>query len=114
MFTDEIIIKQLSRIADALERISFAMEKPQEQHREMPPSPHPASNMMNEKDAAKYLGMSVAWFQRKRVTGGGPPFSKVGQSVRYSLRDLDYWLQYNTVAHTTEWSERVSQKRTEF
>lgn len=41
--------------------------------------------------AARYLGKGVRWLDRMRVEGGGPPFYKFGQSVRYTREDLDTW-----------------------
>ena len=44
-----------------------------------------------EKKAAQIYGMSVHWFRRKRVTGGGPNFIRLGRAVRYNVRDLDQY-----------------------
>jgi len=56
------------------------------------------NNMMNEKDAAKHLGMSVKWMQQARCYGHGPKYIKIGRSVRYREEDLDAYLKYRTVA----------------
>ena len=65
------------------------------------PSFHPA--VMNEKDAAYYVGLSVSFLRRARMTGrtksgiSGPAYVKVpgGRAVRYRLEDLDRWLAEN-------------------
>ena len=53
---------------------------------------------LNEKDAALYLGVSVAFLRVSRMrtprsTVPGPVFLKAGKrGVRYLLSDLDAWL----------------------
>lgn len=52
----------------------------------------------NEKNAAHYIGMSVSYLRHNRCHGDlegrtpGPPFIKIGRTVRYLRRDLDCWL----------------------
>ena len=48
--------------------------------------------LMNEKQAAKRLGVGDKCLQAWRVKGGGPVFLKVGRLVRYTQTDLDAWL----------------------
>lgn len=55
---------------------------------------------LNEKDAAKYIGMSVYFLQRKRMKKGklsgqtpGPKWIKIGNRIRYLKCELDHWLQ---------------------
>ncbi len=45
--------------------------------------------LINEHKASERYGMSVAWFQRKRWAGDGPPYQKIGSAVRYSVKELD-------------------------
>lgn len=52
---------------------------------------------VNEKDAAKYLGMSVKWMQQARCYGRGPKYVKIGRSVRYNIADLDAYIASRTV-----------------
>ncbi len=49
--------------------------------------------LLTEKQAALILGMSVAWFQRKRWEGDGPPFVKFDRAVRYRECDLKAWVE---------------------
>ena len=46
---------------------------------------------LNTSQAAKYLGMGRRTLDRMRVDGGGPPFYKFGQGVRYRIDELDAW-----------------------
>ena len=38
------------------------------------------------------LPMSLAWFRRKRVHGGGPPFIRVSNRVFYRRGELRRWV----------------------
>lgn len=59
--------------------------------------------VLNEKDTAMYIGMSVSWLRQTRMNGQlkgrtpGPPFIKIGRSVRYYIADLDAWLEEHRV-----------------
>ncbi len=107
MFTDEILCKQLTRIADALEQIASIIDRHPQNDKPLTPANH-----LTEKEAAKHLGLSVAWFQRKRWEGNGPPYVKVGSAVRYNVRKLDEWVKQNTASRVLE--SRGRQTRTEF
>ena len=54
---------------------------------------------LTEKEAALYIGMSVAFLRKDRAEGKigkrtpGPRFLKIGKSVRYLKDDLDQWLE---------------------
>jgi predicted DNA-binding transcriptional regulator AlpA len=43
-------------------------------------------------DAANYCGSSASTFEKLRLTGGGPVYSKLGRRVVYQIEDLDAWL----------------------
>ena len=44
-------------------------------------------------EAAKYLGLSESFLEKKRRTDGGPPFIRLGgRAIGYDVRDLDQWL----------------------
>lgn len=38
------------------------------------------------------LPMSLAWFRRRRVFGGGPPFIRVSNRVFYRRGDIRQWI----------------------
>ncbi|TNB46536.1 helix-turn-helix domain-containing protein [Martelella lutilitoris] len=40
--------------------------------------------------------------QAWRLRGGGPPFVKIGKSVRYKRRDITAWLSANTLTSTSQ------------
>ncbi len=44
------------------------------------------------RDAAEYVGLSVATLARMRVDGSGPAFSQLhGNAIGYDREDLDAW-----------------------
>lgn len=47
---------------------------------------------ITEIEAARYIGMSRSWLAQARMRGNGPPYIKIGRSVRYLRSDLDAWL----------------------
>jgi hypothetical protein len=56
----------------------------------------------NEMQAAIFLGVSMRTLQACRVRGGGPLFSRLGRSVRYTRRALVEFMAERTVSSTTE------------
>lgn len=58
-------------------------------------------NLLTEVEAASYLTMSPDFLRlaRQRIrangTSSGPPYIKIGRSVRYMRTDLDAWLREN-------------------
>ncbi|NCD35165.1 MAG: DNA-binding protein [Spartobacteria bacterium] len=53
--------------------------------------------LMNEKDTATYLGWSVKTLQARRHLCKPPKYRKIGRSVRYSLADLEQFVESCTV-----------------
>ena len=58
---------------------------------------------LKEQQASTYIGMSVPYLRADRMNGRregrtlGPPFVKIGRTVRYLRKDLDAWLQAHRV-----------------
>lgn len=53
-------------------------------------------------DAADYCGSSASTFEKLRLTGGGPVYSKIGRRVVYRVEDLDAWLATNRRRSTSD------------
>lgn len=57
--------------------------------------------VVDEKEAARYIGMSVAFLRQSRCDGNlkgrtqAPPYLKLGRAVRYKISDLDKFLEEN-------------------
>ena len=55
-----------------------------------------------EKELAERLGLSTSLLAKLRVTGEGPPFLKIGKSVRYDPVAVDEWLANRKRTSTSE------------
>jgi hypothetical protein len=58
--------------------------------------------LVNETLAADLLCQSVRTLQKWRTSGAGPAYYKFGRSVRYSLVDLNQWLDQRRRFHTSQ------------
>ena len=68
-----------------------------------PTDPDFLDRLINEHEAADYLGYSVRALQNWRVRGGGPRFVKVSaRSIRYRRRDLRAWVEARLQSNTSE------------
>ena len=51
------------------------------------------NDLLTESQAREQeLPMSLAWFRRTRVQGGGPPFIRVSNRIFYRRADLRRWI----------------------
>jgi len=57
---------------------------------------------VDTKTAAERVGLSVSWFNQKRVYGGGPPYIKAGGAIRYDVESLDNWMSGNQRDNTSQ------------
>ncbi|WP_340148360.1 helix-turn-helix domain-containing protein [uncultured Sneathiella sp.] len=70
-----------------------------------PENPAYYDSLINETEAAKFLGYTVRALQNWRVRGGGPDFVKVSsRSIRYRRRDLISWAESLLVANTSQFA----------
>lgn len=59
--------------------------------------------LINENEAASFIGYTIRALQGWRVKGGGPKFVKVSaRSIRYRRRDLIEWAEDRLKASTSE------------
>lgn len=68
------------------------------------------SNLLNEKQMAEKIGMSVHWLRRKRWSGGGIPFVKLsnGGAVRYREEDGDAYVNGRLCKSTSDPSNKAA------
>ena len=57
-----------------------------------PPSLPRQPDILNEKQVAAYLNMSVSAVRRWRLFRKGPKFVKIGSAVRYKRGDIETWM----------------------
>ena len=58
--------------------------------------------LLNERDAANTLGVSVYLLQRMRCRGDGPSFCRIGGCVRYPQDSLSDYVKKNMCKSTSE------------
>lgn len=61
--------------------------------------------LLTAKDAADRLRLSRSWLAKARMRGDGPPYVKLGRSVRYGESALSEWIRARTKHSTSEHSE---------
>ncbi len=79
----------------------------------MPRGPPNASNywqaLINEKEAADFLGLSDRAMQKMRQTGGGAPFIRISsRCLRYRRIDLRTWAEARMRSSTSDPGEAVA------
>lgn len=52
--------------------------------------------LLNEEEAAASLRISVRTLQAWRLKAAGPPFVRVGRTIRYRRGDIKAWIKLNT------------------
>lgn len=71
--------------------------KPASPARNATPTP-----LLTAKEAAHYLRVSESWLAKKRMSGDGPAYIKVGRSVRYLEAALIEWIRLRRRLSTSE------------
>jgi predicted DNA-binding transcriptional regulator AlpA len=49
--------------------------------------------LLEPKEAAEFLKISISWLAKARAAKEGPPFIQIGRSIRYSKAALFRWLK---------------------
>jgi predicted DNA-binding transcriptional regulator AlpA len=65
-------------------------------------SPTPFTCLNTEKQEAARLNLSERTLQAWRTRGDGPPYIKLGRSVRYNPSVTDNWLATRARRHTAD------------
>ncbi len=58
--------------------------------------------LLDTNQAAKLLNCTRRKLEADRIKGGGIRYIKIGKCVRYDLRDIENYLQANTVNSTSQ------------
>ena len=58
--------------------------------------------LLTAKDAADRLRLSPSWLAKARMRGDGPPYVKLGRSVRYGESALAKWTRTRTRYSTSQ------------
>jgi predicted DNA-binding transcriptional regulator AlpA len=65
-------------------------------------SDFPSHRRLRTPAAADYLGYAESTLEKKRLSGDGPPFIKLGRAIVYDTRDLDAWLDERRLKSTSQ------------
>jgi predicted DNA-binding transcriptional regulator AlpA len=49
--------------------------------------------LLTAKEAARFLQVSLSWLAKARMRGDGPPYIKVGRSIRYQESAIVQWMK---------------------
>ena len=67
----------------------------------------PEDQLLNTKQLAHFLGVSVQWCEIGRCKGYGPPFIRISpKRIRYRWGDILAWLKERTHFATSEYDEQ--------
>jgi predicted DNA-binding transcriptional regulator AlpA len=58
--------------------------------------------LLTPKEAAELMKVSLSWLAKARMRGDGPPFIKIGRSIRYSEAGLFQWMKSRQYLSTSE------------
>jgi len=64
------------------------------------------NKLLDEKQAAAFLNVSVKSLQAWRYRGGGPKYVKLGRSVRYTMADLEAFVVASKRTSTSDTGRR--------
>jgi hypothetical protein len=65
-----------------------------------------SEQMLTPKEAADFLKVSDSFLAKRRMTGDGPVYIKVGRAVRYTKGALLEWLKAQRCSSTREKLDR--------
>lgn len=66
------------------------------------PTPMSSIVLLTPRETAKHLRCTERTLERHRLIGDGPPFVKIGASVRYPVSELEKWLATRMRNSTSE------------
>jgi predicted DNA-binding transcriptional regulator AlpA len=58
--------------------------------------------LLTPKHAARFLKLSLSWLAKARMRGDGPPYIRIGRSIRYSEAALIQWMKSRQRMSTSE------------
>jgi predicted DNA-binding transcriptional regulator AlpA len=60
------------------------------------------SPLLTAKEAATLLKVSLSWLAKARMRGDGPPYHRIGRSIRYAQSNLMLWMRSRQRLSTSE------------
>jgi predicted DNA-binding transcriptional regulator AlpA len=60
------------------------------------------ATLLTPNEAAAVLKVSLSWLAKARMRGDGPPYIRVGRSIRYAEAALVQWMKSKQRSSTSE------------
>lgn len=64
--------------------------------------PKSGERLLTPEETADFLRVSLSWLAKARMRGDGPPFVKIGRSIRYPESALHQWMKSQMHLSTSE------------
>ena len=58
--------------------------------------------LLEPNEAAAFLKVSLSWLAKARMRGDGPPYLRIGRSIRYTEAALMQWMKSRQRMSTSE------------
>jgi predicted DNA-binding transcriptional regulator AlpA len=58
--------------------------------------------LLKPNEAAAFLKVSLSWLAKARMRGDGPPYIRIGRSIRYTEAALMQWMKSRQRMSTSE------------
>jgi predicted DNA-binding transcriptional regulator AlpA len=58
--------------------------------------------LLEPNEAAAFLKVSLSWLAKARMRGDGPPYIRIGRSIRYAEAALIQWMKGRQRLSTSE------------
>jgi predicted DNA-binding transcriptional regulator AlpA len=62
----------------------------------------PSIVLLRAKETARLLKVSLSWLAKARMRGDGPPYIRIGRSIRYAEAALFQWMRSRQRLSTSE------------
>jgi predicted DNA-binding transcriptional regulator AlpA len=62
----------------------------------------PNERLLTPREASAFLRVSESWLAKRRMVGDGPPYVKIGRSIRYPEAALLQWMRGHLHLSTSE------------
>ncbi len=59
-------------------------------------------SLLTAKEAARFMRVSDSWLAKARMRGNGPPYAKVGRSIKYQKKDVVGYIRSQLRRSTSE------------
>jgi len=96
------IMPEISRLADAFERIATALEKQTTGTRSQPAVTENQSiqdkEILTDKETASFLGVADRTLRDWRKRGKGPDYAQMGSKIRYRKTDINEYLDRQIIS----------------